>query len=452
MKNDSVRRTNSAKKRCAHNFFFARHGNFGVIFAILAPILMVATGGMIDYTIFRSNAATLQDAADAAALAAAEEAIVQGWSKDVAQSVAGNFVDVTLSSAGLSKGTYSMAVTVDENDKKISIDLKQTGFDYLLIGLVKQAPYITASATAQAITDSNVCVVGLMQPQPNASANIHLDDRSRIDSPECGIFADSRHKWAFRIDSRVKIRANAICSAGGYYLRRSRGTLRAEPFLRYDCPRIGDPLASRPALSVGACDYTDHAVVGDAVLSPGVYCGGLNISGVGRVDLRPGNYIIKDGPLIVTDQIDLKGRGVGFYLTGTGSLFRFDADTSIRLEAPQTGPLAGLLFYEDRNVISNLAYRPIDLGTAKEPPNVRMHRMASNNARILVGTFYLPRGIFLINANAPVADRSAYTAIITNRLWLQEGPTLVLNADYAATQVPVPDGIGPRDKGVKLIK
>ena len=60
--------------------------------------------------------------------------------------------------------------------------------------------------------------------------------------------------------------------------------------------------------------------------------------------------------------------------------------------------------------------------------------------------------IYRINANAPVADRSAYTAIIAGRLWLEEGPTLVLNADYAATSVPVPDGIGQRDKGVRLVE
>jgi hypothetical protein len=40
-----------------------------------------------------------------------------------------------------------------------------------------------------------------------------------------------------------------------------------------------------------------------------------------------------------------------------------------------------------------------------------------------------------------VASDSAYTAIVSYRLELTQGPTLVLNSDYGATGVPVPDGI-----------
>jgi hypothetical protein len=47
----------------------------------------------------------------------------------------------------------------------------------------------------------------------------------------------------------------------------------------------------------------------------------------------------------------------------------------------------------------------------------------------------------LVNPNAVVASKSAYTAIVVNRLELTEGPELVLNSDYSTTDVPVPDGI-----------
>ena len=73
--------------------------------------------------------------------------------------------------------------------------------------------------------------------------------------------------------------------------------------------------------------------------------------------------------------------------------------------------MAGLLVYEDRNV-----------------SELRLHTIRSNNARKLIGTIYVPKGL-LIAANAPVADQSAYTAIVSRRLMLDEGPTLVLNAD-----------------------
>jgi len=48
----------------------------------------------------------------------------------------------------------------------------------------------------------------------------------------------------------------------------------------------------------------------------------------------------------------------------------------------------------------------------------------------------------MIDAQAPVADRSAYTAIVVGRMWLGDGPTLVVKSDYAAIDLPVPAGLG----------
>jgi hypothetical protein len=42
-----------------------------------------------------------------------------------------------------------------------------------------------------------------------------------------------------------------------------------------------------------------------------------------------------------------------------------------------------------------------------------------------------------------VADQSAYTVIVAAQVNLYEGPNLYLNANYDATSVPVPKGVGP---------
>lgn len=72
---------------------------------------------------------------------------------------------------------------------------------------------------------------------------------------------------------------------------------------------------------------------------------------------------------------------------------------------------------------------------------VRIHKISSNSVRNLLGTLYLKNSILLINANAPVADKSAYTVLIVGRLCLQKGPALYLNADYTDTEVPVSGGL-----------
>ena len=161
-------------------------------------------------------------------------------------------------------------------------------------------------------------------------------------------------------------------------------------------------------------------------LDPGVYCGGLTIASDADVTLNPGIYIIKDGPLKFNIGSIVTGEDVSFYLVGDDSTFYFGPDAKISLKAQKTGPLAGILFFEDQNA-----------------PLGRTHRILSDDARTLLGTFYLPRGTLSVATLLPVADQSAYTVIIANKIAMTGSPTLVLNTDYALSDVPVPDGVGP---------
>ena len=76
------------------------------------------------------------------------------------------------------------------------------------------------------------------------------------------------------------------------------------------------------------------------------------------------------------------------------------------------------------------------------PPPERNFEFSSNSARKLLGTIYLPRGIFKGGGRRPGRrSLSAYTIIVANRIEL-DGGKLVINADYAASDVPVPLGLG----------
>ena len=61
--------------------------------------------------------------------------------------------------------------------------------------------------------------------------------------------------------------------------------------------------------------------------------------------------------------------------------------------------------------------------------------------RQLLGTIYLPTGELSIDANQPIADKSAYTAFVVRMLTANSGPTVTLNTNYDQTDIPVPDGI-----------
>jgi hypothetical protein len=133
--------------------------------------------------------------------------------------------------------------------------------------------------------------------------------------------------------------------------------------------------------------------------------------------------------------VRLTGKGIGLYFTGAGAGMKLGQASSIVLEAPVDGVMAGLLIFGARN-----------------QPDSTKYEIMSDDARTLLGTIYVPKGEIYVDANEPIADKSAYTAIIARKMTLFGGPKLVLNAQYDLTNVPVPKGIRGAGQPVSLVK
>ena len=205
------------------------------------------------------------------------------------------------------------------------------------------------------------------------------------------------------------------------------------------------------SINVNASDPTKPVKItkGFHSIDPGTYCAGLEITETAQVTLRPGVYVMKNGPLVVKKTASMTGENVGFYFTGDKGGLLFDKDTTISLTAPKDGVMASLLFFEERWV-SNPDPALLSDGLLPAPPApptdqpVRQYRIISNNARMLLGTIYLPAGRLIVEAKKPIGDLSAYTVVVARLVNLYEGPNLVLNARYGASDIPVPEGVGPR--------
>jgi hypothetical protein len=105
-------------------------------------------------------------------------------------------------------------------------------------------------------------------------------------------------------------------------------------------------------------------------------------------------------------------------------MIHFLGTAEIDLSGAEDGEMAGLLFFED-----------------PAAPRLREHKIKATNAHTMTGTIYLPQGNLVVDPPAAVAQRSAYTAIVSRKLTIDRGPNLVLNTNYNATRVPVPAGI-----------
>lgn len=417
-------------------------GNFASITAIIAPMILGTVGIAADYVLFFDQKSKLQEAADAAALASVKEMSLAGVSKtktDQLQEIATAYAKSAFfggPDAAKMEGGLSVVAEPDTETAEVAVTLKfewAPMFAHFIDGRVTP---IEVKSSAKLAGDTLTCVVGLMPPQTFAKASIHMDNKSVLKADRCSVYSNSTSSAGLRADGNAQMNAQSICSAGGVI---KFGTADFSPDPITDCPKIDDPLEDRMPPSYFGCSATNLAITEDTVLDAGVYCGGLTVSNNATVTLNPGVYVIKDGPLIVSDASSFTGTGVSFFLTGPDSIFDFQADTTIDLSATESGSMAGLLFFEDRNVPYSFSFNPFTMKSSSD--DFRMHRISSNDARNLLGTIYLPRSVLLVDANAPVADASAYTAIVTGRLWLREGPTLTLNADLTKTTVPVPDGI-----------
>jgi hypothetical protein len=241
------------------------------------------------------------------------------------------------------------------------------------------------------------------------------------------------------------LKAGLICSVGGKVNTKNSNY---EPQPVTDCPNLPDPLASRAPPPVPACSYTNKIVDGQTVtLQPGVYCGGLLVTNGARVKLGSGIFVFKDGPLVVNGSSNFKGENVSFYLKGVGANLTFEQLSTISLTAPKDGPMAGILIYDDPSG----AAAPEKSGKhVKAAKPAREHSILSDDAHVLLGTIYMPKGRLIIDSTKPISDKSAYTVLVVQQLDLYDGPNLFLNSDYGATEVPVPEGLGPYGSKVFL--
>ncbi len=399
---------------------FWRHqqGGLTVAFGLALSGLAVAAGAALDYSNASTQRFRLQSIADAAAMAGAREFRLGNASEQVIKDSVANHARAALGDLAASTTVASAADVVN---KSATAMLTGTVRTYVMHLTGTQLTTVSVKATAKMTGGAPVCVVGL---EENANGTIEMDKSARLSAPGCAVYSNSKMPNGLFAKNSATLVANFICSAGG---KSSPGPGSFSPTPRTDCPVLPDPLMSRPMPAAGGCTATNLVVAGTTLnLMPGTYCGGVTIGTGAIVSLASGTYIFKDGPLLVKDGGSLSGVNTSLYFTGANALLNFAPNSTVSLTAPKSGDMAGILIAEDRR-------NPV--GNAFE--------IHSNNARNLLGTIYLPQGRLHVAANNPVSDQSAYTIIVARRFTLSEGPTMVLNTNYGATDIPVPQGVGP---------
>jgi hypothetical protein len=197
---------------------------------------------------------------------------------------------------------------------------------------------------------------------------LSLSGNASLKVLNASIVADSTDSQAYQISGNASVSADSHDLGGGAPVC---GNIVGQ--INTYMPPISDPLASLavPDLTQFSVQANSTVSVGgnqSMALQPGVYYGGINLSGNAQVTLAAGVYILVGGGLTLSGNASLSGQGVMLYNTGGASAsvaslggvgagsISLNCNGSISLSPPTSGPYQGISFFQDRSLTQGLEF------------------------------------------------------------------------------------------------
>lgn len=388
--------------------------------ALVLPVVMGMAGLGVDASSWFMSKRDLQTAADAAALAAAYE---------IANGSAENAENAAMKEArnnGLAdNGTLDLSVSEGEaGSTLISVELSQSAplwFSKIFVDSISVG--VTAEAEYTEENDGSACILSLDETEDQA---LKTSGNVEISMPNCGIAVNSDSDQALYMNGNVNVEVADARIHGGY------DTVGSVEFtydsLRTGANRVEDPYADLDVPPYSECSSAAKRrgtrVNSDTTLQPGVYCGGITVTGNNNVTFAPGVYILDGGSFNVTGGGSLSGDGVSFVMTnspGSGSYGNVDISggRTVNFSAPEEGEdMEGVVFYQDRNA-----------------PETGTNRITGNAEVLIDGAAYFPSQEVTIGGTSSISSSSNPCSRVIGRLVTLHGtPNLSNSCDGSASR------------------
>lgn len=208
-----------------------------------------------------------------------------------------------------------------------------------------------AEATAKAVPDPRYCMVAL---EDGNRPGYDLSGSAGVNA-DCGLMTNSKAKPSAVVfgGNNASVKASEIAAVGP--IPRVSNYTSDTRLMPYQAS-LADPYSYAPdassyATNCGAAQVIEGNSWNNRTLPPGCWTGGLTIKT--KVTLQGGTYVVNNGVLDFTAGAEVTALGpVTFILTGstppTIATLSVSGNSIINLNAPTTGPLKDLLFYQDR--------------------------------------------------------------------------------------------------------
>ncbi|HYC74740.1 pilus assembly protein TadG-related protein [Brevundimonas sp.] len=408
----------------ARRFGRDSRGSIALKAALILPAVLMMGAGAFDLTQVQASKVRLQDIADSAALAAANDLSLATDGSN-AKERARAYVDAQLGEWGDHAPTVAPTYEVVEIDGQRAIQVRLEGHrpSFFASLLPPGGWHFNARSTATTMGMVPLCV---LVTGDTGTRVLHLQDSGRMNAPAC--LVHSNRDIVVDGGSITAAAAQAVTSASGF-ISPTAGTGAAsiaDPFANLDLGRQHNLLCSvadllRPVIVNSGTHYID----------PGKHCGGIWASGTARIVLRTGDHFFLGGHLIISQNARLEGQDVALFFD-RASRFEFKDRALVNLDGRKSGQFAGLVVGGTRD-------------------NTQDFIISADHVEALLGVIYVPSARLVVQGSADIARDSAWTVIVAKAVKMQGSPSLFINANYDASGVPVPDGVGPRTGGSRLI-
>ena len=385
------------------------------LFAIMGFVAMVTDLGFMQHQKNR-----MQTAADSAAMAAAQEL-------NYGDSVSAGKADSATN--GFTDGQSSVSVAIN-NPPSSGPNSSKAGYIEAIVSkpeptyFLRVLGFTSIKVSARAVaTQGNGpnCIYVL---DPSASPAMSVNGNVSINS-SCGLLVDSTSSSGMSFNGNVTVTAPTIGVVGGYT---STGNVTLSPTPKTGGIAATDPLAYVPAPSTSGCAHTSFTLNGNTgssgspyQLYPGTYCGGITVSGNAYLHFNPGTYVLNGGGFKTGGNTVMSGTEVTFYNTsGLGGYqgITLNGNATSNFSAPTSGPLAGILFFQDRSIPSSAAGSTI----------------TGNTGSTFDGAMYFPTTQVTLSGNSSVGG---YGIVVADKLVVSGNSTLGNNYSSLANGSPI---------------
>jgi hypothetical protein len=396
-------------------------GNIALTAALIGPAVILLGVGAIDLLAVNSAQGRLQSIADAGALAGAPHLALAtdgaGAKERAASFVAGEISQ--WEDAPDYVGSYE--VFEQGGQRAIRVLLRGHRQSFFANMLPPGGWNFVGDATATSVGLVPLCV---LITADDRDKRLNIKDQSRLAAPACMV-----HSNRDIIVERGSLTGGAVQAVTS-----ARGPISPSPGT--GAAPIDDPFANLvlDRDSVPACTRTETIKVTTGIrrIPAGIHCGGLEVSDSATVILEPGEHWFLDGHVTIRDDARLEGEDV-VLIFDKASKFEFKNSALIRVSGRTTGAFAGIVIAALRD-------------------NTQDFVISSDNVESLLGVVYVPAAKMKVEGRADVARDSAWTVIVAQSLEMKGSPSLYINANYNASNVPVPAGVGLRTGGSRLVE